>query len=281
MNNKNSLKIIYSIISLCFIVFSQTAWAGKIYRWTDSEGNVQFTSTPGPNQSADADQGSTSKRHQETDYSIEDIFTGSWYGSNRTLSINLYFHKKSDTLRWEGRPRGGGIKAENFTARWKYVNSDLELLYISYKEEPQKAGSKELVKIIEKSSDVMMLQFPNGNVFKLHKRIKRKRLSQSERGFRGKWQLNDKQKTEWHFNSRGFLIKGITYGQYNHQTLASGNWKVEGDDLILTHLNDRYVWKGTKKTGQVEKFNILLLEQGKAILKPVDSAEQIVLHRKR
>lgn len=265
-----------------FLVFIfQSSWAGKIYRWTDSQGNVHFSSTPGPNQSADAQMGSANKASQRSDYSAEDIFTGNWYGSSRTLTVKLFFLKKSNVLRWEGRPRGGGIKAEHFTAKWKYVNSDLELIYTSYKEDASKAGTTEVIKIIEKSADSLMLQFPNGKVFKLHKKGGHKRLSQAEKKIIGKWELKDNKKTQWKMTSRAFEIRGVPPQRRDQYTLASGNWKVEGDTLILTHLNNRESWHKTHKTGDIERFTILLQEQGKLIIKPVNGGGDLVLHRQR
>ena len=179
------------------------------------------------------------------------------------------------------RTRGGGVVPENFDAKWKYVNSDLEIIYTNHKQMRDKNGTKALIKIVDKSADSMILQFPNGKVYRLHKRTKRKKLSQSEKKINGKWELKDKKQTEWQFNSRGFTIEGISYGQYNHHTLASGNWKVEGDTLVLTHLNDLHIWDKTKRAGQVERFKILLQEQGKLILKTVGTNQQLILYRKR
>ena len=275
------MKLKSTILSFCLIIFFQTAWAGKIYRWTDSEGNVQFTSTPGPDQSADAHQGGAKKTAINNDYDIDDILKGNWYGSNRTSSIELRFSKDVDFLDWKSRPRSGGVRAESFKAKWKYINSDLELRYTNHKPDSDKNGTTEIIKIVDKTLDTMILQFPDGKVYRLNKRIKNKSYSREERKFNGTWELKNKKKTVWKFGRRGFVIKGIPYNQYNAQTLASGNWEVQGDRLILTHLNDDHVWKKIKKAGQEERFTILLQERGKIILKTQDGGKQIVLHRKR
>ena len=83
------------------------------------------------------------------------------------------------------------------------------------------------------------------------------------------------------FNSRGFVIKGIPRGQYNLQTLASGSWEVQADTLILTHLNDRFVWKKIHRTGEIERYTVLLQEKAQLILKAAATSQQLVLQRKR
>jgi len=269
------------LLLFCLLLLNQSGWAAKIYRWTDKEGVMHFSSTPGPNQSFDAQQRSSATAQRSDQSSAQKIFTGTWYGSNRTANVELRFIKKSDILKWKSQPRGGGVRAENFDAKWKYRNADLEIIYIKHQQDSNRNGAKAVIKIIDKSADSMILQLPDGKVFHVHKRVTYKRLSAPERRFLGVWQLHDSQKQEWVFNSRGFVIKGIPRGQYNLQTLASGSWEVQADTLTLTHLNDHFVWKKIHRTGEIERYTVLLQEKAQLILKAAATSQQLVLQRKR
>ena len=262
-------------------MISQTSWAGKIYRWTDAEGHVHFSSTPGPNQAADADQGSSKTPSKHTDYAVRNIFSGTWRGSSRTVTVELRFNRKGNILQWKSMPRGGGVQAESFNARWQYQNGDLEVVYINHQQDAHKNGTRAVYKIIDKSADTLVLQSPDGKVFRLHKRAKYKKLTYIERKFIGKWQLQNDQQEEWGFSSRGFMIKGRVPHQTGIRTLASGSWKVQGDTLIMTHLNDNFILKKTHRTGEIQKFAILLREDAQLILKAMTSKKELVFQRKR
>jgi hypothetical protein len=184
-------------------------------------------------------------------------------------------------LTWYGRPRGGGIKAQNFAAKWQDVNSDLELTYITFKEDPTMAGQKALVKVVDKSETALTLQFPDGSVYRLNKRVKRRHLNSSEIKLTGKWLANDKRKSIWDLSSRGFIIRGFPPQRRDRQTLASGNWRIENDVLILTYVNDREIYYKTKRAGEVDRLKILFRDSGKIILQPVAGGQQVVLLRER
>ncbi|MEJ2142375.1 MAG: DUF4124 domain-containing protein [Gammaproteobacteria bacterium] len=267
-------------LALLFLIVVVPAQAGKIYKWTDKDGNVHFSNTPGPDQDASADIGDTKARGGGTfsrPQSLESSLRGTWYGSLAGQSYKLRVN--GNTLLWAKtfeQQNSINSVVPVFEAVWKDNNGDLDIIYSNYPSNQSRSGKKDFIRIISKSDESLSLQFPDKRVYNLTKSIKHRRVGIEGKNLIGSW-IRQSDGAEVTFKSGSFSTKEEIENRVGAIVTEKGNWQVADSILTMTYIRGINT---AGRQGMTRKFKILLSDEQQLILSDSATKKQVVYNRK-
>ncbi len=229
------------------IIFCPLLIAGKIYKWTDENGKVHFTQTPGPSQELN-----TVYRDSNQKKRIRKTLNGDWYGTSSGIKYRLYF--KDDSFNFSvlndrntsyniGK---GYFDNDNGVLHFKYINSNSI---------NKKGGLIEKYIITKFTLTLLSLQTQNNKKYSFIKNLKyNPRQSQDNKDLYGVWlnvnngKIVEFTATSFYTFDKGKYKKSRTHSNYR------GNWTIKDNVIEFQYTgNSRYI----DKIGLIEYHNII------------------------
>ena len=248
-------------MSIILMTLCNTSSAAKIYKWVDEQGKVHFSS--------DASQAKTKGK-------IEDVkvrgtkknksyrsnrLSGKWYSDYRNIKHELVFRRNGVNLK---AIADGGYGSIYFGGKLKRENSDLHITYLNTQYDSVELGKTEIYKIITKSDNELLLQFPDKSLRKFFKFGNRRYGKSNNRLLKGKWnKINSDELIE--FAGSRFDIKKIDHARtYKNDlfyyVLSQGQWKKSNKNLSFTYIGKN---NHTEKMGSTKTYKIIYLDDRK------------------
>jgi hypothetical protein len=271
--NKN----IFVVVMLICVLLPLPVSAGKIYKWMDADGNVQFSNTPGPNQGADAHIGDTQVKKSYSHSrkkSMGSMLSGLWYGTLRGNSYRLRLGK--NFINWGRAGESVNSSFPIFEAKWEDVEGDLKITYTRHWQNEAMNGKTDTIRVISKSNDKLTLQFPDKRVYNLSKMVSRKKVGYEGKSIIGTW-IRKHDGAETRFTSGRFDTKNKVANYTGPVTIEHGNWTIGDGVLTFTYMGGI---KASGRQGAEKKFNVLLSDERQLILEDSKTQKQIVYSRK-
>ncbi len=232
---------------LILILFCPLLIAGKIYKWTDDNGQVQFTQTPGPSQQLKKIYRDTTKKSV-----TRKTLNGNWYGTSSGIKYRLYF--KDDSFQFSVI----NDRHTSYTIGKGYFDNDngvLQFKYINSNNAKNKGGLIEKYIIIKFTTTQLNIRSTDN---KLYNFIKLVRYNQSQSKYDndlyGVW-LNVNNGNILEFTASSFYT--FDKGRYKKSKVRSnyrGNWILRNNSIELQYTgNSTY----TDKIGTIEYYTII------------------------
>ena len=263
------------LLSLFMVLPLSSAYAGKIYKWVDKDGNVQFSNTPGPDQDASAHIGEARKGTGSPKSSkVKSSLKGKWYGTVYGKSYMLQF--RGNRMYWDITTKHKGSVNRIFEARWQELDGDIKVTYTKHYHKASMNGKDEVIKVISRNEAGLKLLFPDKRVYDLVKSVSYRRLELEEKKLIGSW-IRKTDGAEIKFKSGSFTVKGEIENRRGKVITESGDWTASNGVLSFTYTSGL---ETQGRHGTTDEFDILLSDEKQLILADRKTKKQVVYNRK-
>ncbi len=225
--------------------------AAKIYKWTDKNGKVHFTQTPGPSQQHDKIYRNTTKTKKP-----KKTLLGNWYGVSSGLKYKLRFYDNNFYFNLIENRHGGAFIGQGF---FEYTDNTLKLKYINSQNAVIPGGTIEYYNIMDFSIAQLSMRSQNNKRYHFIKNLQHNPLqSKYARILYGVW-LNQKNGEILELTQSSFYK--FDKGQYdNSKWLSSyrGNWILRDKTIEFQYTGES---KNTDKIGLIEQLEVVYSDE--------------------
>lgn len=259
---------------LIFIMslYTVNTYAAKIYKWVDEKGNVHYSNTAQQaNPKSKIEDLSDKNKKSKNTNGNSGALSGRWYSEYRKQKYMLRFRRKTIEFR-EQDENGRGPWL--FRGKWTRNGSAINVKYTDTQLNFAEVGKSETYKIISKSNDELVLQFPDKSVRTFYMFTpKRKSRRKSSGAFSGEWK-NIKTEAVLSFIDNTFKVEERDYSKryYNVRkyTSGQGRWEKDGRKLVFTYIGSANI---SNKMGTKKIFEIIYSDKVTLTLKDAVSGE--------
>ncbi len=221
--------------------------AAKIYKWTDENGKVHFTQTPGPSQQHDKIYRNTNKTKNP-----KKTLLGNWYGVSSDLKYKLRFHDNNFYFNLIDSPHGGAFIGQGF---FEYTDDILKLKYTNTQNSLVSGGTIEQYTIMDFSVSQLSIRSQGNKRYRFIKNLQHNPFqAKYAKVLYGVW-LNKKNGEILELTQSSFYK--FDKGKYNDSKWLSsyrGNWILRDKIIEFQYTGES---QKSDKIGLIEQLNVI------------------------
>lgn len=235
LHKKSSLFTLV-LICLTLLLSATSVEAGKIYKWTDENGKVHFSSVPPSkreNVSSQIKEVETSKTRAEKRLTNSSL-SGDWWtfkDSSTTRKLSLSY-RDFEIYDYKVGPYST-YKKKIASGEYKFKNSELKLTYFNHYESPEKLDKSEVFFIRKLNNNKLSFSLRPGQnqIYRRHDRSRN--VNSLSRELLGRWE--DESGIGYKFGHGTVKV----YKQVNNRDfLKMGNWVTKNGRIVITYSID-------------------------------------------
>ncbi len=269
---------------LCITALWCLTGAG-VYKWTDANGIVHYSSTPPPASQPVEKTGFTTSRSERTDHSLDEVLTGTWYAKRGNNLIQLYISTpRQDGRRYQWLETLRQSKVRDERGLLRSFEQRLELTL-------DQGGTRTLT-VRDASPSLLTLADSDADEILRFRQVEppRYKLNANESAMEGYWaEVAPRAPTQAIRKIRFENGHFERFSADRHErwssppnpnaTIAKGNWRVEDDVVVLDYIQASKAL--ADKALQEEQWRIEQLDGRNLILRQDMGSQRLHFVRER